>query len=346
MLLLLLYPCVPLLLPWPLSHTCHRLAHELRFYNLNAPQLDKRLRPAEPDYRLVLVGGECSGSGPSLSAWLQCFDDKACGWGRLEDMSVERPNTCGAAAVGSCLFAWGGEGLSVETPGFMSMYDLASRKVAELARPPRPLAFTTGVACCGLVYCLGGLDMAEGVQVADMCTYNPELDTWVPGLPLPFAVEGIAAAEYAGSIYACGGTMLDGVTRSHALLLMDPRTRAWAALPSMLTPTAYTGAAMVEGRLYVPGGRSSDPSILQCYDVAAGRWDTNCPPMVEARASPGVGALRGEVWAVGGEYDRSGFDDYVGLASVEVYSPRLNTWREAVSLPYPCFDCTCVVVQC
>ena len=30
------------------------------FYNLEAAQLDERLRPVEPDYRLVLVGGHAA----------------------------------------------------------------------------------------------------------------------------------------------------------------------------------------------------------------------------------------------------------------------------------------------
>ena len=77
---------------------------------------------------------------------------------------------------------------------------------------------------------------------------------------------------------------------------------------------------------------------LQCYDMAAGRWDTSCAPMAEARHSHGVATLHGEVWAVGGFVDGD-------LASVEVYSPRLNTWRAGVLLPHSCYDGTCVVVQ-
>ena len=46
--------------PFPTPHPSHslqRLAHELHYYNLDAPQLDERLRPAEPDHMLVLLGG-------------------------------------------------------------------------------------------------------------------------------------------------------------------------------------------------------------------------------------------------------------------------------------------------
>ena len=129
------------------------------------------------------------------------------------------------------------------------------------------------------------------------------------------------------------------VTRSAALLMLDPHTRAWATLPAAPKPTSNVGAAVVAGRMYVSGGPRVAVSSLQCYDVAAGRWDTGCASMAEARDSHGVAALHGEVWAVGGGGGNA------GLASVEVYSPRLNIWRAGVPLPHQCFDCTCVVVQ-
>ena len=59
---------------------------------------------------------------------------------------------------------------------------------------------------------------------------------------------------------------------------------------------------------------------LQCYDMAAGRWDTSCAPMAEARSSHGMAALHGEVWAVGGK----GTDE-LGLTSVE--AAPLLVWR-------------------
>ena len=127
---------VPLLLLWPLSRTCRRLAHELRFYNLEAAQLDERLRPAEPDYRLMLVGGEGPDAGPDTSQWLQCFDDKAVGCGRLQDMGIGRSTSCGAAAVGTYLYAFGGESAGVEEPACMT-------------KLPRALTYCSGVACGG-----------------------------------------------------------------------------------------------------------------------------------------------------------------------------------------------------
>ena len=91
-----------------------------------------------------------------------------------------------------------------------------------------------------------------------------------------------------GCIYACGGE-LEGGDPSSALQMLDPRVRAWARLPDMTTSVAFAGAAVVSGRMYVPGGWTDYRDVvhactlLQCYDVVAGRWDTGCAAMAVAR---------------------------------------------------------------
>ena len=226
------------------------------------------------------------------------------------------------------------------------MYNMATRKVEEVAKPPRVVQFCAGVACGGLVYSLGGWDKALLTAVADVCTYNPDIDSWVDGPALPLAKWGMAAAEHMGCIYACGGYLVNDPPLSGSLLMMDPRTRAWATLPTMPTLVTRTCAAVVAGRMYIPGGRARRTwtlPTLQCYDLVAGRWDTGCAPLAQAQAriDHGVAAMHGEVWVVGGEDD-----DHDALASVVVYSPRLNTWRLGVSLPQAWSSGACAVVQC
>lgn len=104
--------------------------------------------------------------------------------------------------------------------------------------------------------------------------------------------------------------------------------------------------------MYVPGGVTGLPRVdtkqrshlatLQCYDLVAGRWDPCCTPMMGGgRASHGAAALHGEVWAVGGSSGTR-----ATLASVEVYSPQLNSWRPGRPLPQAASYCTCAVLQC
>ena len=114
----------------------------------------------------------------------------------------------------------------------------------------------------------------------------------------------------------------------------------------MPTCVADAGAAVVDGRFYVPGGLPCVDELhcspaTHCYDVAAGRWDPGCAPMPEARGHHGVAALHGEVWAVGG-----GVGDGAPLPLVHVYSPRSNAWRGGVLLPHASAYGSCAVLQC
>ena len=191
---------------------------------------------------------------------------------------------------------------------------------------------------------MGGWDIRAGVEAPDVFTYNPHINSWVQGPLLPFCALNMAAVEHAGCIYACGGWPEgDHHPPNAALLMLDPRTRDWEVLPDMPAPAAEAGAAVVAGRLYMPGGtmlEGGSLATMQCYDVVAGRWDTGCAPMLQARQCHGVAAPRGEVWAVGGHAGEG-----QELTSVEVYSPRLNTWRRGVPLPTACSGGTCTVVQ-
>ena len=115
------------------------------------------------------------------------------------------------------------------------------------------MRFSAGVACGGLLYSLWGWDEAQHVEVADVHIYNPDIDIWVDGPALPLATRGLAAAEYSGCIYGCSGTVV-APPPSNSLLMLDPRTRSWASLPTQPAPVGYAHAAVVAGRVYMPGG--------------------------------------------------------------------------------------------
>ena len=185
---------------------------------------------------------------------LQYFDPAVPGWGQLGGMGVRRPFGCGTAAVGPRVYAFGGQGMEVEEPAHTSVYDAATRETRDLARPPRALQFCAGVACDGLVYCLGGWDVLMSTSVAGVCVYNPAHDSWVPGPPLPLSCYGMAVAEHMRGIYVCGGWAVPAPglppSGAAAVLMLDPRTRAWASLPAM--PTCVADA----------GGQETNPTTL------------------------------------------------------------------------------------
>ena len=265
---------------------------------------------------------------------------------------IRRPHGCGAASVGSRVYAFGGEDTGVLDPGPSTLFDTASGKVEEVAAPPAALQSCAGVACGCLVYSLGGWDVGQHACLSDVYAYVTDIDRWVAGPALPAAARGVAAAEHTGCIYALEGDFTQAM--GTPLLMLDPRSRAWSGLPAMPSPVVGGAhVAVVSGRLYMPGGvvgahEAGGPrATMQCYDMVAGRWDTGCAPMAEVRQCHGVAAVSGEggsveVWSVGGVSALSA----KFLSSVEIYNPRLNTWRSGVRLPHACGYMACTMVTC
>ena len=70
-----------------------------------------------------------------------------------------------------------------------------------------------------------------------------------------------------------------------------------------------------------------DLSSVERYDPATNAWEA-VAPMGEERIRPGVAALDGKLYAVGG----FGFNNGHFLTSVERYDPATNAWEAAAPL--------------
>ena len=115
--------------------------------------------------------------------------------------------------------------------------------------------------------------------------------------------------------------------------------REEAPLPQALYSVA---AAAIDGDIYVAGGRSGRrvSSALYRYDVAAGQWRTDLPPMEDKRYFAAAAVLDGKIYVTGGRDD----DDEV-LETVEVYDPRTRSWSEAAELEEARYGHATVVLE-
>ena len=90
----------------------------------------------------------------------------------------------------------------------------------------------------------------------------------------------------------------------------------------------YAAAAVLDGKLYVAGGRTGTTewgkciNKVDCYDAQTQQW-TAIPSMPTARASALMGALHGRLYVVGGKVDTGPpFSSVV----VECYDPSTQHW--------------------
>jgi N-acetylneuraminic acid mutarotase len=88
-------------------------------------------------------------------------------------------------------------------------------------------------------------------------------------------------------------------------------------------------AAVVNGRIYVPGGFGGE-TVMQAYDPASGGW-IDLAPLPAGRHHLMAAAFNGKVYVFGGA-QAGGWNP---TATTFVYDPALNTWAELAPMPEP-----------
>jgi hypothetical protein len=132
-----------------------------------------------------------------------------------------------------------------------------------------------------------------------------------------------AADPTTGKIYVFGGSATP--RRGTPLRTneeYDPKTDFWTAKAPMPTGRFLHGAAFLNGKIYVVGGLENvgmggvELTTVDEYDPLLDRWRTGLAPLHAARASAGVFAYGGKIWAIGGLTDTMS----------ESYDPPSNSW--------------------
>jgi DNA-binding CsgD family transcriptional regulator len=150
---------------------------------------------------------------------------------------------------------------------------------------------------------------------------------WMERAQMPTRRAWLAAVAWERRLLAFGGETSEGVTG--AVEIYDPNTDTWARGAPKPIPAAYIGAAVLGGRVFVPGGCAEDGaalSVLEVYDPATDAWTT---------AAPLSRPLCGYALAVHGDrlYLFGGTDGRRYLDAVYVYDPQTDRWEGRSAMP-------------
>ncbi|GIV99040.1 kelch repeat-containing protein [Roseiflexus sp.] len=150
---------------------------------------------------------------------------------------------------------------------------------------------------------------------------------WTLHPALPYAQRASAAVSFEGRIFVIGGTTDGGVTGS--VWRYDPSSQIWAPLNAKPTPVRDAGAVVLNGKIYVPGGRLADGNItdkLEVFDPALGAWSER-RSLPAPRSAYALAAVDGRLYLFGG-WDGSKICD-----DVFAYDPVSDTWERRPSMP-------------
>jgi len=150
---------------------------------------------------------------------------------------------------------------------------------------------------------------------------------WTAHPALPYAQRASAAISFEGRIFVIGGATDSGVTGS--AWRYDPPTQTWAPLNAKPTPVQDIGAVVLNGKIYIPGGRLTDGSItnkLEVFDPALGSWSER-RSLPASRSAYALAAVDGRLYLFGGWDGTKVCDD------VFAYDPTTDTWEQRPAMP-------------
>jgi serine/threonine protein kinase/N-acetylneuraminic acid mutarotase len=179
----------------------------------------------------------------------------------------------------------------------------------------------------GTIWIFGGL-AADNKVSAGHEGYDPLIDSWKSGEPLPVPVQRAMAVTWSGTPVVIGGWRTEGadtkVATDKVWRVVNSR---WVELPPLLQPRAAAAAAVVGDRIIVAGGVDAKGQLLDTTEVFDGTsWKLGAPiptprQMLSAASDDKV------VYAIGGT------DGTADLEAAETYDPVANTWSTLPDLP-------------
>jgi N-acetylneuraminic acid mutarotase len=275
-------------------------------------------------------------------------------WVKLAPFPEPSEELLGAAANGK-MYVFCGLAPGRKPKALVYEYDPAADKWTKkkpMALPSHHVAFTEYK---GKIYAFGGFTLPESgppawVPVNNAWEYDPANDSWKALAPLPTRRGSPIAVTVGDKIYVMGGaTTLGGAAAVHparphasvsAVEEYDPATNTWRARSPMPTPRNHAVAGVVNGKVYVIGGRvggafvtsgSSNASVVEEYDPAADTWGGPKTRMPTARSAMAAGVYNNKIYVTGGEYQDANM--MATFRSFEAYDPATNTWTTLPSMP-------------
>ncbi len=247
------------------------------------------------------------------------------------------------AVVGAALALMVGVGLLGGAAGLTA----AQGRWSERAPLLLPRSETAIAQVGGTIYVMGGYGgerkTSDVVQVYDAAT-----DSWSYGLPLPMPTHHAMAAVVDGRLFLIGGevggtgTPNDPSTFTDAVYELDRANGAWLLRAPLLQPRSAGAVGIIDGKVYVAGGRPPHGHEFAVYDPAADAW-TALPDLPTARNHLAAGVIGGKLYVVGGRFGGGVGSEMT--ATVEIYDPVTGVWQTGTPLPEPRAGLTGTVVR-
>ena len=193
-------------------------------------------------------------------------------------------------------------------------------------------------------FVFGGDSPNTGTVVNTTRIYDIDTNACSTGAPMPDLRAFMASGYFNGKIYLVGGYSTGNITPAFLQTWeYDPVTDTFATKTSIPAATGFGGAGsgVVNGHLYVAGGRDANGTILATtwdYDIAADTWTARAN-LLAADNVPGSAVIGGTLWVFGG-----GNPFANGSAAASVSAKKgLGAWLKRLFRPIRQTPCRCMI---
>jgi N-acetylneuraminic acid mutarotase len=109
----------------------------------------------------------------------------------------------------------------------------------------------------------------------------------------------------------------------------------WTVGSPMPTPRTEIAAALLDGKIYVVGGKTKTEltDIVEVYDPSSDTWNTDISPLPFPMDHIGLDAYNGKLYLVGGFIEPDKGPHRRAINSLFIYDPLKNEWEEGEHMP-------------
>jgi N-acetylneuraminic acid mutarotase len=256
----------------------------------------------------------------------------------------------GTAVLNGRIYVMGGWKDGPNPYNLVQVYDVEANKWSEGVPLPEAVHHE-GVAVVGdKIYVVGGFvrPFPEREPTDHVWEFDPATNKWTARAPLPSPRGALVVGAIGDLIYAAGGEHRrppgsppgpPGAPAAYEpvadLTVYDPQTDTWRSLPPMQVRRDHAYGAVVDGHLYVVGGRDRptyDLTALEEFDPGTNKWSERAP-MPTGRSGGNAAALGGRFYTFGGEGNKA---SPLGIYDeVEAYDPARDGWTRFAPMAHP-----------
>jgi N-acetylneuraminic acid mutarotase len=259
-------------------------------------------------------------------------------------------------AAGGKMYVFGGLAPGWKPMGMVMAYDPATNTWTRKKDMPSYQHHVAVTQHNGKIYLFGGYRLpdtgqATWIPMNTAWEYDPQADSWRALAPVPQARGSANAAVINGKIHLVGGATLPAGLPSGFVHparnvsvatheVYDPETNTWSRRADLPTPRNHAAVGVVDGKLYVIGGRAGsvfipnalNVDIVEEYDPATDQWQLR-NPMPTPRSAAAWGTHNGRILVAGGEIRHR--DIWGTYTTVESFDPKTNSWARLPPMPMP-----------